>query len=41
MSRESQHITVIELYNSRMKPADIVRMTGYKKQTVYDALKRY
>ena len=41
MSRESQCITVIELYKSRMKPADIVRMIGYKKQTVYDAVKRH
>jgi len=41
MSRENQRITVVELYKSRMKPIDIVRMTGYKNQTVYDAVKRY
>jgi len=39
MSRESQRIAVVELYKSRMKPADIVHMTGYKKQIVYDAVK--
>ena len=41
LSCENQRITVVELYKSRMKPTDIVRMTGYKKKTVYDAVKRY
>jgi len=38
---ESQRITVVELYKLRMKPDDIVRMTGYKKKTVYDDVKHY
>jgi len=41
MSREIQRITVFELYKSRMKSADIVCKTGYKKQTVYDIVKSY
>lgn len=41
MDRERTRVTVVELHKSGMKTADIVRTTGFKKRTVYDAVKRY
>ena len=33
--------TIVELHKAGIKTADIVRTTGYKKSTVYDAVKRF
>lgn len=41
MSHEKERITFIELHKSGMKTVDIVRTTGYKQSTAYDAVKRY
>lgn len=41
MNRENVRVTVVELHKAGMKTADIVRATGYKKRTVYDAVKRF
>ena len=41
MDRNNERITVVKLHNTGMKTADIVRTTGFKQSTVYDAVKRY
>lgn len=41
MSRENQRIAIVELHKTGMKTADIVRTTGFKQSTVYDAVKRF
>lgn len=38
---KSPRKTIIELHKTGMKTAEIVRTTGYKKSTVYDAVKRF
>lgn len=40
LSHESEHITFVELHKAGKKTADIVRMTGFKQSTIYDAVKR-
>lgn len=41
MDREKVRVAVVELHKAGIGTADIVRTTGYKKRTVYDAVKRY
>ena len=38
---KSPRKTIVELHKTGMNTAEIVRITGYKKMTVYDAVKRY
>ncbi len=41
MNRENIRIAIVELHKSGMKTADIVKTTGFKQSTVYDAVKRF
>lgn len=41
MDRKKVRLAVVQLHKGGMKTADIIRTTGYKKRTVYDAVKRY
>ncbi|CAJ0950531.1 unnamed protein product, partial [Mesorhabditis belari] len=39
--REKARITIVELHKNGKKPQKIMKATGYKKDMVYKALKRY
>lgn len=41
MNKESQRVSVIELFKSGMKTSDIVRTTGYSQRNVYNYVKRF